>query len=392
MNLQRLEVRHIIINLLSYDGIVQPLERVRRYRQFLAYLLLVFFNTLTRLNDVFKQFILRDNSLFYSRLSKLGNISNFSTFNSSDKNNPTLNPWFVTGFVDAEGSFSMSIFKSKTAAIGWTIEPCFIITLHKKDIELLNKIQSFFGVGTVSAVGNKVARYRVRSKNSLLVIISHFNKFPLQTSKINDLTCFCNILDLMNKKSHVNIEGFLNIASLINKLNNPLSQSLLDKLSSLGELPNTETQALALASKKSLLSENLDPWWISGFTTGEGSFTYFTRNRKKANGEIVKDYTLAYEVSQRSDSLYVLDLIAKYFKHGHVYSETRGVSKYRLVTRDQILNTLVPFFEKYPLEGNKNMQYELWVQIVKILQTTGRSEQREINVEGLIKKLSELNK
>ena len=392
MNLQRLEVRHIIINLLSYDGIVQPLERVRRYRQFLAYLLLVFFNTLTRLNDVFKQFILRDNSLFYSRLSKLGNISNFSTFNSSDKNNPTLNPWFVTGFVDAEGSFSMSIFKSKTAAIGWTIEPCFIITLHKKDIELLNKIQSFFGVGTVSAVGNKVARYRVRSKNSLLVIISHFNKYPLQTSKINDLTCFCNILDLMNKKSHVNIEGFLNIASLINKLNNPLSQSLLDKLSSLGELPNTETQALALASKKSLLSENLDPWWISGFTTGEGSFTYFTRNRKKANGEIVKDYTLAYEVSQRSDSLYVLDLIAKYFKHGHVYSETRGVSKYRLVTRDQILNTLVPFFEKYPLEGNKNMQYELWVQIVKILQTTGRSEQREINVEGLIKKLSELNK
>ncbi len=47
-----------------------------------------------------------------------------------------LNPWFVTGFADAESSFSMSVFKSKTAAIGWTIEPCFIITLHKKDIEL----------------------------------------------------------------------------------------------------------------------------------------------------------------------------------------------------------------------------------------------------------------
>jgi hypothetical protein len=38
------------------------------------------------------------------------------------------------------------------------------------------------------------------------------------------------------------------------------------------------------------------------------------------------------------------------------------------------------------------MQYELWIQIVKILQTTGRSVQREISVEGLIKKLSELNK
>jgi len=68
---------------------------------------------------------------------------------------------------------------------------------------------------------------------------------------------------------------------------------------------------------------------------------------------------LAFEVSQRSDSLYVLNLIAKSFECGKVYSETRGVSKYRLVPRDQILKILVPFFEKYPLEGNKNMQYEL---------------------------------
>ena len=142
-----------------------------------------------------QQLIFRDNSLFFSRLSNLAphaptigalggrpdNISNFRTLNDSNKNNLTeLNPWFVTGFVDGEGSFSMSIFKSKTAAIGWTIEPCFIITLHKKDIELLNKIQLFFGVGTVSTLGEKIARYRVRSRDGLQVIISHFYKYPLQ--------------------------------------------------------------------------------------------------------------------------------------------------------------------------------------------------------------------
>jgi len=134
--------------------------------------------------------------------------------------------------------------------------------LHKKDIELLNKIQSFFGVGTVSTVGDKIARYRVRSRNSLLVIISHFKKYPLQTTKVNNFIIFCNILNLMAKKYHSlahDIEGFLNIASLINKLNNPLSPSLLDKFSLLGELPNTEAQVLELASKNSLLTENLDP-------------------------------------------------------------------------------------------------------------------------------------
>jgi len=66
----------------------------------------------------------------------------------------TLNPWWVTGFSDAEGSFNMSIFKSKTAAIGWTIEPCFIITLNIRDLELLNAIKKFFSVGSVSVAGN----------------------------------------------------------------------------------------------------------------------------------------------------------------------------------------------------------------------------------------------
>jgi len=42
---------------------------------------------------------------------------------------------------------SIIILKSKTHAVGWSIEPCFIITLHIKDIEILNAIQRFFKVG-----------------------------------------------------------------------------------------------------------------------------------------------------------------------------------------------------------------------------------------------------
>ena len=113
---------------------------------------------------------------------------------------------------------------------------------------------------------------------------------------------------------------------------------------------------------------------------------------KKANNEIVKDYTLAYEVSQRSDSSYVLNLIAENLGYGTVYLETRGVSKFRLVTKDLILSNLVPFFEKYPLEGNKSLQYKLWIQIVEILLTTSRSKERDVRVAELIKKLSELNR
>jgi len=67
----------------------------------------------------------------------------------------------------------MSILKSKTSAIGYSIEPCLIITLHVRDLNLLKAIQEYFKVGSVSVVG-KDARYRVRSRTDLKVIIDHF--------------------------------------------------------------------------------------------------------------------------------------------------------------------------------------------------------------------------
>jgi hypothetical protein len=301
-----------------------------------------------------------------------------------------LNPWFVTGFADAESSFTMSVFKSKTAAIGWTIEPCFIITLHIKDIELLNKIQLFFGVGSVSTTGNKFARYRVRSRQDLKVIIAHFEKYPLQTSKFINFMSFCKILEHMNNKLHATVPGFLKLLSLINRLNNPLSESLLENLAPLGKIPNVD---LELSSVESLnIKDKLDPWWISGFATGESSFTFFTRKRVNAAGNIVKDYTLIFEIGQKSENFYLLNLIVSSMGFGKVYTEKRGISKFRLVPRDQIFKDLVPFFEKYPLEGNKALQYSVWIKIVDALYKNPRSAHRENKVETLIKELSSLNK
>ncbi len=75
-----------------------------------------------------------------------------------------------------------------------------------------------------------------------------------------------------------------------------------------------------------------------------GSFTFFTRKRVNAAGNTVKNYTLAFEIGQKSDSLYVLNLIVNTFGWGKVYTETRGISKFRLVLRYIIINDLVPFF------------------------------------------------
>ena len=105
----------------------------------------------------------------------------------------------------------------------------FIITLHVRDLKLLNSIKNFFSVGSVSIFGEN-ARFRVRSRSELEIITSHFNKYPLQTSKTINFAYFCEIIRLMKEKAHTNPQGFLKLASLINRLNKPLSESLLDKL------------------------------------------------------------------------------------------------------------------------------------------------------------------
>ena len=129
------------------------------------------------------------------------------------------------------------------------------------------------------------------------IIFEHFNKYPLQSTKALNFRYFCEIFNLMNDKVHTNISGFLKLASLINRLNKPLSDSLLAKLVQLGPLPKLEFETSYEFSSANRL-QTLNPFWISGFASGEGSFTYFTKTRVNSAGMPVKDYSLVFEISQ----------------------------------------------------------------------------------------------
>jgi hypothetical protein len=67
----------------------------------------------------------------------------------------------------------------------WRVRPVFSITLHKKDILLLEAIQKTLGVGYVS-ISNKMAIFAVDSIKEISVIINHFDQYPLITQKVSD--------------------------------------------------------------------------------------------------------------------------------------------------------------------------------------------------------------
>jgi len=55
----------------------------------------------------------------------------------------SLNPFFITGLTDAEGSFVCVIRKSTGHRLRRRAVVVFQIALHKKDLELLKQIQAF---------------------------------------------------------------------------------------------------------------------------------------------------------------------------------------------------------------------------------------------------------
>ncbi len=81
----------------------------------------------------------------------------------------SLLPYYVTGFSDGESSFHISISKNKNYRSGFQIQAIYTTQLHIKDLELLKKIQSFFG-GVGSIVIKKGSKSAIFSVQKILVM------------------------------------------------------------------------------------------------------------------------------------------------------------------------------------------------------------------------------
>ena len=126
--------------------------------------------------------------LLYPQLSFVSLCSCFSTLskceNLEDKhNNSQLHPYFITGFTDGEGYFTVSIRRNNNMKTGWSVELIFGINLHRKDQALLQEIKSFLGVGRVTLRSDGAVQYRVSSIKDLAVINNFFDKYPLISQK-----------------------------------------------------------------------------------------------------------------------------------------------------------------------------------------------------------------
>ena len=97
---------------------------------------------------------------------------------------PALNPWWVTGYTDAEGSFLINTFQAKTNKIGYAVKLQYQIAVHYSDKLILYIIKAFFNnVGVITSIKDYLYYRVVNFSDIVNEIIPHFDKHPLQSTK-----------------------------------------------------------------------------------------------------------------------------------------------------------------------------------------------------------------
>ena len=127
--------------------------------------------------------------------------------------------YYISGFVDGEGSFNVCVYKTSEYRLGWRIEPVFNIS--QRDRVILALIKNWLGCGTLRERKDGVVYYEVRSLPSLTQkIIPFFDHFNfLSAPKKKNYSIFRQIVKKMENKNHLTEEGMKEVLLLREKLN-----------------------------------------------------------------------------------------------------------------------------------------------------------------------------
>ena len=133
-----------------------------------------------------------------------------------------LSGWYVSGFVDGEGSFVFFFSPRKDIKLGEELNLDFQIELHHEDREILQRIQLTLGCGHINELNYKRypswsphVKYRVGKIDDLYhKLCPFFTKYPLQAKKRRNFEIFKEAVAIKYQKLHLAKEGMERLKEL----------------------------------------------------------------------------------------------------------------------------------------------------------------------------------
>jgi hypothetical protein len=222
-------------------------------------------------------------------------MQNFKLKEDFNFNKPSLNidPYFITGLTEAEGSFSIIKKKDIRAKYNINLGLRFKITMLVNETELLNMVKSFFKCGSLNIGKDGTISFEVKDIYSLnKYIIPHFCNYPLRGTKNLDFFTFKEVLDIINSKKHLIKEGIDEIIELSNRMN------------SYRKFP-VEYYPLH-TNEDNLEYIPINGHYINGFIAGDGCLALNTKN--------IGFGRMSLQISQHKNNKQLMLSIANYFK------------------------------------------------------------------------------
>lgn len=303
-----------------------------------------------------------------------------------------LNPYYITGFVDGEGSFIITVNPNSSFKTGYRVKATFSIGLHERDLPLLKLIQNYFGVGSISKQGKNSMQYRVSSIKELGLIISHFYKYPLVSKKNADFLLFKEAYSLIKQGEHLSMEGLKNILALKASINLGLTEELKEAF------PDV-VPVLRPSLKHPCLITDFN--WFAGFTDAEGCFFISIPRggiplgipyrespqgiRESANSTLKEAVSLRFVLTQHLRDEELLRSFITILGCGRYIPRSNKDYAEFVVERFADINLkIAPLFEKYKLHGAKRHDFNDFKKVVTLM---GNKDHLKLSGLNEIKKI-----
>jgi len=130
-------------------------------------------------------------------------------------------PSYISGYVDGEGCFTVSISPRPTLVVGWEVRPSLSVSQNGDRSEVLLLMQQYFGCGRLRPDrSDRTIKWETRSLSTIVQsVIPHFRRYPLLSGKQRDFELFAEICECMARGSHLTAPGLRVIVTLAGQMN-----------------------------------------------------------------------------------------------------------------------------------------------------------------------------
>jgi hypothetical protein len=283
-------------------------------------------------------------------------LENWSFYLGSSGYICVFNPWYVTGLIDAEGSFQITIQDKKGKGLtGFKPFLEFKVTQKKESQGILYELQKFFKSGRIN-IDNRnteTMKFTITNINDLLFkVLPHLDNYPLKTSKNLNYVDFKSAVILMSNKKHYDINGINDLRIIKSKMNK--ARSFKEKYK--------------FCWKNNII---LKPEWIQGFIDGEGSFQCEIIKDKR---NLKSNINFSLQIKQNNHDVAVLAAIKNYFDCGYLkpkydisnFESTLNCSRKATTLWIRNSQKICRFLDRYPLYTVKRLGFYDWKRLIDL--------------------------